>query len=948
VKQLLAGGDVLSVRHVRRVLEELPQTRLINGYGPTENTTFSCCHEVKLEDLADGSSVPIGRAISNTKVYVLDERMQPVPFGVRGELYVGGDGVARGYLNRPELTAEKFVPDAYGEVVGARLYRTGDVVRYVREGVLEFLGRIDSQVKVRGYRIEPDEIEASLRAHEEVSEAAVVAREEVEGEKRLVAYVVPAAKVEAVQEEKASLQEQHLSVWQKLYEDVYGDEAVETDADFNISGWNSSYTGQPMPAEEMRVWQQSTLARLRALKPQNVLEIGCGTGLLLLQLAPECASYCGTDFSESALDYVSRRMKSGERDYSRVKLLHRMADDFTELEAGAFDLVILNSVAQYFPSLDYFMRVLSGAFKLLKPGGSIFLGDLRNYRLLEAYHASVQLAQASASLSAEALRKRIKRNIAMEEELLFDPAIFHALREHFPQLSQVEVQLQRGRAHNELTRFRYHAILQTDERTEVAADTILDWQQERLTLNRLRELLKDTQPRSLEIRHVPNARVIADVVLLELLRDKHGAQTVDELREALSHLSCAAIDPEDVWSLSEAAPYSIQLSWSETDKDFFDVLCVRHDETEAISFTRQTKKSMPLSLYVNSPLRGGLARRLVPRLRNYLEEKLPPYMMPSAFVVLDALPVTPSGKVDKKALPAPDEAQAARESEQTQPRTAVEELLAHLWTEVLGIESGGTEDDFFESGGHSLLATQLLSRVRESFKVELPLRVLFEAPTIARLGAEVEAAMREQAGVQSKPLVPAVRGQRLPLSFAQQRLWFLAQLEPTSSFYNMPAAVRLSGRLDASAMRRTLNEIMRRHESLRTSFPDADGQPRQEIAHALELELPVHDLSQLPFDEREAEAVRLATEEAREPFDLARGPLFRARLLRLQEDEHILLATMHHIISDGWSMSVLVREVGELYRAFMEDKPSTLPELPIQYADFSVWQREWLRGEIFD
>ena len=949
---LLTGGDRLH----RPPRPGLP-FRLANNYGPTEYTvvtTWAVLNEAE----GDGVPPPIGRPVDNTDVYVLDENLELVPVGVVGELHVGGAGLARGYLHQPALTAERFIPHPFSRAAGARLYKTGDLVRYLPDGQLEFVGRRDAQVKVRGFRIEPGEIEAALCELAEVGEAAVVARAETEGGKRLVAYVVPAGRVETLQAETTELERQHLTDWQQLYDDTYRQKTAGAHAAFNTAGWNSSYTGLPIPAAEMREWQQSILARIRLLNPRHVLEIGCGTGLLLLQLAPQCAAYCGTDFSASALTYVRQQLASAAEDCSHVRLLHRMADDFGGIEAESFDLVILNSVVQYFPDLDYLLRVLAGAFRALKPGGAIFLGDIRNYRLLEAFHASVQIAQAPASLSAEALRKRVKRSMALEEELLLDPALFPALKERFPQLHRVEVELERGRAQNELARFRYHAVLHTGASSEVtpaAAGRVLDWQQEGLTLAALRQLLSAERPVALDITRVPNLRVLADVRLVELLNQDDGPQNAGELLAAARRLARDGVDPEDVWRLGESLPYMIEVCCPETGAECFDIRLTRHAEgarhdrpAQARSFPGRTSKSESLGRYANSPLRAGLARRLVPRLRGFLEARLPAYMMPSAFVVLDALPLSPSGKVDKKALPAPDEAQPARADEQAQPRTAVEELLTHLWTEVLGVERVGVRDNFFELGGHSLLATQLLSRVRESFQAELPLRVLFEAPTVAGLAAHVEAAMRAQVGVQSPPPRPVARDQALPLSFAQQRLWFLAQLEPTSSFYNIPVAVRLRGRLHTDALRRTLNEVVRRHESLRTTFPTVDGQPRQAIAPTLELDLALCDLGHLPAPEREAEALRLAREEARRPFDLAEGPLFRAGLLRLQADEHVLLATMHHIISDGWSMSVLVREVGALYRAFAEDRPSPLAELPLQYADFAVWQREWLTGEVFE
>ncbi|HKG13542.1 MAG TPA: amino acid adenylation domain-containing protein, partial [Pyrinomonadaceae bacterium] len=335
-------------------------------------------------------------------------------------------------------------------------------------------------------------------------------------------------------------------------------------------------------------------------------------------------------------------------------------------------------------------------------------------------------------------------------------------------------------------------------------------------------------------------------------------------------------------------------------------------------------------------------------LRERLQRELPDYMVPSAFVLMDKLPQTSSGKVNRLALPAPETSRDALAESFVAPRTPIEELLARVWGEVLKVEGVGVNDDFFALGGHSLLATQLVSRVRESFAVELPLRALFERPTVAGLARRVEAAMRAGQGAPIQPLRPVARDGDLPLSFAQQRLWFIHKLEPSSSAYNLPVAVRLSGRLNVAALGRALGEIVRRHESLRTSFGMSDGQPVQIIAPPAELDLPVLDFSHLPEDGRMTEARERASEDARRPFDLERGPLYRLGLLRLGEEDHVLLFTMHHIVSDGWSMGVLVREVVELYSAFAEGGPSPLPPLPIQYADFAHWQRTHLAGEVLE
>jgi amino acid adenylation domain-containing protein/non-ribosomal peptide synthase protein (TIGR01720 family) len=335
-------------------------------------------------------------------------------------------------------------------------------------------------------------------------------------------------------------------------------------------------------------------------------------------------------------------------------------------------------------------------------------------------------------------------------------------------------------------------------------------------------------------------------------------------------------------------------------------------------------------------------------LRRSLREKLPTYMIPSEFVMLEALPLTPTGKVDRRALPTPAAVGPSSSVGYVPPRTPVEEVLADIWAELLRLERVGIYDDFFDLGGHSLLATQVLSRVRSITQVELSLQTLFEASTIAELAKRVEAACQSEQASSAPPITPMTCDAELPLSFAQQRLWFLHQLEPDSAAYNISNATHISGLLDVAGIEQSIAVIVQRHETLRTTFATVEGRAAQRIAPALTLPLPVVDLGELPQAQQAAEVQRLAVAEARRPFDLVAGPLVRVTLLRMKEDEHVLLLTMHHIISDGWSMGVFVRELASVGRAYIAGLTSPLPELPIQYADFALWQREWLQGEVLE
>ena len=537
LRWLMVTGEAFPPELCRSWLERCPEVPVVNAYGPTECSDDVTHHLLREAPAPQAVRLPIGRPVLSLRLRVLDRFGMPLPCGVAGELAVGGVGVGRGYLGEPARTAEVFIPEGEGVEPGARLYRTGDLGRWLRDGSLEFLGRIDSQVKVRGFRIELEEIEAVLASHPAVQEVALTAPAGREGERRLVAHLV--------------------------------------------------------------------------------------------------------------------------------------------------------------------------------------------------------------------------------------------------------------------------------------------------------------------------------------------------------------------------APLMTPEAWIE-------------------------------------------------ELRHFLRERLPEYMVPTAWVLSGALPKTANGKLDRKALAVLDEgAQTAGEEGYEAPKTPVEEMLAGVWSELLGVERIGSGDDFFALGGHSLLATRVVSRVRESFGVEVPLRVLFETPTLAGLAHFVEAARRAEAGGAPPQILPVSRDSPLPLSFAQQRLWFLDRMVPDNPFYNINSSVTLSGAMNVEVLRRSVREIVRRHDVLRTSFELLEDGPAQVVDPEAELAIPLIDLQALDDQPRRRELSRLSREEGRRPFNLSRGPMLRLQVVRTAREGQVLLITVHHIAADGWSVRVLVDELIVLYEAFSQGEHSPLPELPIQYADFAVWQRQWFQGEVF-
>ncbi|MES1243275.1 MAG: amino acid adenylation domain-containing protein [Acidobacteriota bacterium] len=926
LRWMIPTGEALPPDLCRRWLALYPDVPLLNAYGPTE-----CSDDVTHHPIAtapDTAIVPIGRPVPNLRLYALDPDLEPVPIGVAGELWVGGTGVGRGYLGDPARTAEVFCPDPFAGEPGTRLYRTGDLGRRRPDGTLEFLGRADHQVKVRGVRIELGEIEAALRAHPAVAEATVVVREDG-GHARLAAYVVENLDAATEEESPAGLEGDKLDQWRTVFDEVYRrqDARSESDEGVNLRVWVDSYTGRAMPQEDIVECFEDSVGRLLALEPRRVLELGCGTGLLLFRIAPHCEAYWGTDLSPEVVRDLEERVAARADELPEIRLSARGADELDGIPERAFDLVVINEVVQYFPSADYLVRVIERAAERVAPGGFLFVGGVRNRDLLDAFHASVQLFQAPDALAVGELAQRVRGHVSREKELLVSPDLFPALRERLPRLASAGIQLKGGRCRNELTRFRYDVFLHFDRIEEPSPDlsgTWLDWRRDGVSLDGLRQKLAAESPESLGVSGVPNARLREERLLLEKLRGG-GNEPVAALREELAESVGAdpGIEPADVWALADGLPYDVDLAWSDAGLDRFDILLRRRDVgLPASGISREAKRVLPWSRYANNPLSGLFAERIVPRLRAFLAERLPEAMVPASFIPLDALPLTSNGKLDRRALPAPEEERPELEQAFVAPRTRVEETLANLWAQALRLDHVGVHDNFFELGGDSILSIQIIARAAQE-GIQIAPRQMFQHQTIAEL-----AAVAGTAGLVRAEQGP-VTGEA-PLTPIQRWFFDLDLPNPHHWNWNVSSFFAVRRPLDPARLDRTVRELLRHHDALRTRFVPGPEGWRQVFA-GLDGPTPyVHlDLSALPETLRRS-AIEAAAAVVQTSLDLTSGPALRVASFRLGagEPDRLLLA-VHHAVLDGISWRLLLEDFETLYAG--------AGPLPAKTTSFKQW-----------
>jgi len=716
----LCGGEPLSASLALQLLGLCNE--LWNMYGPTETTIWSSIKRI----VQNEEQITIGKPIHNTQWCIMDDEGKPVEKKKVGEIYIGGAGVAEGYWNQEELTTEKFISLQQGQGMRGTFYKTGDLGKMLDNGELVCLGRKDHQVKLRGHRIELGEIETCLSALDSIKQSVVIIREDIPGNKQLVGYVT----LKDIQEK--SVHKDWESQWENLYKK--GKEQVSHEQQHDLDAALLQVVTHDDVSKQHVEWLQLTIERIQAIGAKNIFEVGCGSGQLLFALAPFTNHYIATDFAPTAIQSIQNRINEAPTQWQQITAYTAAADDFSPIYDKPIDLVLINSVAQYFPTIDYTLHVLKQAIHALEKGGCVFVGDMQGKNTLSLFHTIDYLVKANPITTISTLQEVVDHRIQIEDELVADPSFFYLLPTIFPEITGVDVQLRRGYLINETTKYHFDVWLFVNTTIEMAhPEHTIQWDSTR-SLTSIEELLVTATYAVLEVKNIPNARTYNDIKIKQQLENAPP----DSILAGLQHdyqLPSTGEQPDSFWELAERHQYRAHVRWATDGTDgFFEVVFIKSTNKHLIPATPIPITQIALHQTIRAPHTKNevlIETDVLVTWKQHLAKSLPSYMIPDEIIGLKQLPLTPNAKIDRKALPKPKR----RKTVNTEQRILlpIEQKIAAIWSEVLSVEIITPTDDFFQLGGHSLLAVKVMARLEKITGKRLTIATLFENSTIEKL-----------------------------------------------------------------------------------------------------------------------------------------------------------------------------------------------------------------------
>lgn len=928
LERVVCSGEALEKHHAERFFEKLPESRLYNLYGPTEATVDVTYYECKKGEIPD--QIPIGKAVSNCELYILDEDKNPVPMGEEGELYIGGICLCRGYHNRPELNEERFVKNTVEGASSSRMYKTGDLAKFNEDGEIIYLGRSDFQVKLRGLRIELGEIENVIRKNRNVHDAVVTVHKEEElNDSRLIAYVIPEKEYGINGEGDKNRVEE----WKAIFDDTYaGDQEEAMDkVESNFSGWKSSYTGKQIPEPHMQKWVDSTVHRIEGLKNQRILELGCGTGLLLYKLAPNVARYVGIDLSDIAVDNLKKDLETRGTKWEHVSIYQGAADDISSVEGETFDCIIINSVIQLFPSIQYLYQVIEKALTVLEDGGKIFIGDVRDLKFLETFHQSVQYSKAEVK-DREMLERKTVAAVQNDKELLVSQEFFQNLGVLLPDITNVEIMTKNFDVVNELSKFRYDVVLYKNNESHQSNEIVYDYREKPFTMAEIEQILEEKEGTTVRFSHVPNTILSDEQNIIDFMAN-------DEVEPDLSDTSNTAFWPYGFYELGEKKDRKC-LANMVSLKELEVVYCGNSQEIYSVSKQGTDITIDKLNQYATDPTRKGNEEQLINQVREGIARELPDYMMPSQFIMMEEFPLLPNGKLNRKALPVPVNKQVKRANEYIAPETEFEQELCKLWEELLKIDNIGMKDSFLELGGHSLLAIRLFHILEQHYGRQVSLSHFMKEPTIEGLvkllgeQEDTERTVFEKAEFDREHLYEA-----FPLSDMQQA-YFVGSTDEVE-YGDIPTHVYTEFEfyeLDEKRFEKALNDLIERHDMLRCVI-GTDSTQR------ILKQVPYYEIKTDYIEEDSEEQVQDYIEQVRNEmfyrqYEVSSYPLFEIRMTKVGQTRTQVHICYDNIILDGASQGIMIEDMLHLYRGGKE----SLKPIEFSFRDYLLAEQRFRQG----